>query len=88
MCQLKRRRAENNKRHRLPGKTKTVFPVPQWCISEMLNFEIPTWVGDNIIMLAIYITGKTLIAKYSEEENFYEQFTKKKPNNHNSIFWV
>lgn len=43
----------------------------------MLNFEIPTWVGDNIIMLAIYITGKTLIAKYSEEENFYEQFTKK-----------
>lgn len=52
----------------------------------MLNFEIPTWVGDNIIMLDIYITGKTLIAKYSEEENFYEQFTKKKPNNHNSIF--
>lgn len=45
----------------------------------MLNFEIPMWVGDNIIMLAIYITGKTLIAKYSEEENFYEQFTKKKP---------
>lgn len=45
----------------------------------MLNFEIPTWVGDNIIMLDIYITGKTLIAKYSEEENFYEQFTKKNP---------
>lgn len=45
----------------------------------MLNFEIPTWVGDNIIMLDIYITRKTLIAKYSEEENFYEQFTKKNP---------
>lgn len=45
----------------------------------MLNFEIPTWVGDNIIMLAIYITGKTLIVNFSEEENFYEEFTKKNP---------